>query len=67
MLDKAKVKRIRESHAPPLSMAKAAKAAGMGSAQAWNKIENGDGLSLSIKTLNKISLALGVKAKDLLK
>jgi transcriptional regulator with XRE-family HTH domain len=67
MLDREKIKRARESQKPPMSMAKAAIAAGMGSAQAWNKIENGDGVSLSVKTLNKVAKALGVKAKDLLK
>ena len=65
MLDTQKLKREREKRG--LSMAAAAKVAGMNSAQAWDNIENGDGLSLTLKTLNKMASGLKVPAKDLLK
>lgn len=65
MLDTTKLKAEREKRG--LSMAQAAKAASMNSAQAWNKIENGDGESLTLRTLNRIATGLKIDAKDLLK
>ena len=65
MLDTAKLKACREKLG--LSMADAARIARIGTAQAWNKIENGDGLSLTLKTLNKMATGLKIPAKDLLK
>jgi transcriptional regulator with XRE-family HTH domain len=65
MLDTEKLRQVREGKA--LSQADAASLAGFKSRQAWSKIESGDGTELTLATLNRIAVALGVKAKDLLK
>lgn len=65
MLDTDKLKSERNKR--KWSMAKAAKLSKMGTPQAWDKIENGDGLSLTLKTLNKIASAFKMPAKELLK
>ena len=65
MLDTGRVKQERERQ--QLSMAAAARLAGMTAAQTWERIENGNGLSLTLRTLNKIAKALGIPARDLLK
>jgi transcriptional regulator with XRE-family HTH domain len=64
MLDTAKLKDERERR--KLSMAAAARIVGM-KAQAWERIENGDGLSLTLKSLNRMASALKIPAKDLLR
>lgn len=64
MLDTKKLREIREVKG--LTMAAAAKATGISSAQAWEKIENGDGLSLTLRSLNRISEGLKIPAKELL-
>jgi DNA-binding XRE family transcriptional regulator len=63
-LDFEKIKRLRE--ASNLSQEEAATAAGMGSKQAWSRIENGTHTNLSIATLEAIARALGCSARDLL-
>jgi transcriptional regulator with XRE-family HTH domain len=65
MVDVAKLKRERDARG--LTMAQAAKLAGMQSAQAWDRVENGDGLSLTLRTLNTIASGLKIPAKDLLR
>lgn len=65
MVDLPKLKREREQRG--LSMAQAAKLAGMRTAQSWDRVENGDGLSVTLRTLNKIAHGLKIPAKDLLK
>ena len=65
MLDTQKMRAERERQG--LSMAAAAKLAKMGSAQAWDQIENSKGDSLTLKSLNRIAAALKVPAKELLK
>jgi transcriptional regulator with XRE-family HTH domain len=64
MLDTGRLMREREKQG--LSMAAAAKAAGM-IPQAWERLEKGDGLSLTLKTLNRVAKGLKVPAKELLK
>ncbi len=65
MLDTQKMRAERERLG--LSMAGAAKLAKMGSAQAWDQIENSKGDSLTLKSLNRIAAALKMPAKELLK
>jgi transcriptional regulator with XRE-family HTH domain len=65
VLDTAKMRALREKLYP--SQKAAAEAAQMGTAQAWSKIEAGDGASVTLKTVGKIARALKVPAKDLLK
>jgi transcriptional regulator with XRE-family HTH domain len=64
MLDTTKLRTERERQS--LSMAQAGKLAKM-TAQQWEQIENSDGLSLTLRTLNKIAVGLKIPAKDLLK
>jgi DNA-binding XRE family transcriptional regulator len=64
-LDNAKMRRLRED--AKLSQEEAARKAGMKTKQAWNRIESGTHLNVSIDTLEAIAKALGCKAKDLLK
>ncbi len=64
MLDTKKLRQERERRG--LSMAGAGKLAGM-AAQAWERIENGDGLSLTLRTLNRVAAGLKIPAKNLLK
>jgi transcriptional regulator with XRE-family HTH domain len=66
MLDIVKMKRLRERAG--LSQGAAAKRAGMTVRQQWSNIERGaTGSGVTLGTLEKIALALGVKVKDLLK
>ncbi|HEY7088293.1 MAG TPA: helix-turn-helix transcriptional regulator [Tepidisphaeraceae bacterium] len=64
MLDTAKLKRERENRG--LSMAQAAKLCGM-KMQLWQRIESGDGLSLTLRTLNRLASAFKMPPKSLLK
>lgn len=65
VLDTAKVKARREELG--LSQQAAADLAEMSHAQAWSRIELGDGESVTLRTVSKIARALKVPAKDLLK
>lgn len=49
-----------------LTMQQAAEAAGLGSKQAWNNIENGGKTNVELDTLGRIATALKCKPKDLL-
>jgi transcriptional regulator with XRE-family HTH domain len=62
-LDVAKVRRLRLRK--KLTQDAAAKLAGVGHRTAWNRIERGH-RSISLRTLEKVAAALGVRAKDLL-
>jgi transcriptional regulator with XRE-family HTH domain len=63
-VDTTKIKKLREERG--LSLAAAAKAAGLRSRQAWHGIETG-AYSPTVETLEKVAAALGVKATALLK
>lgn len=64
-LDFEKIRVLRTKKG--LTLQQAAVAAGMKTKQAWNKIEAGRQMNLGIETLERVAIALGVKAKDLLK
>jgi transcriptional regulator with XRE-family HTH domain len=63
-LDVGKVRRLRLRR--KLTQDAAAKLAGVGDRTAWCHIEKGR-RSISLRTLEKVAAALGVRAKDLLK
>ncbi len=65
MLDIAKIKSLREKAG--LSVADAARAAGLKSRQHWQGVESGTAANPTLQTIEAIAKALGVKAKDLLK
>ena len=65
MLDLKKIKDLREKKG--WTFGQASQEAGFSSRQQWQNIESGRSASLTLKTLEKIAKALGVKAKDLLK
>jgi transcriptional regulator with XRE-family HTH domain len=63
-IDIEKIKRFREKLG--WTQEQAAKAAGLANRQHWNQIETGLRDNLTVDTLEKVAMALGVKAKDLL-
>lgn len=62
-LDKIKTLRTKKGW----SFANAAEAAQLSNRQHWYQIESGLKSNITIDTLEKMAVALGVKAKDLLK
>jgi transcriptional regulator with XRE-family HTH domain len=65
VLDTQKMKALRLKLG--LSMEDAAKLSGFTDRQRWYEIESGRTTNIKIGTLNAIAVALGVKARDLLK
>ena len=65
VLDTEKIQALRTKLG--LTQEEAAKRAGFKGRQAWNNVESGRQVSISLATLDKIARALGVKARDLLK
>ncbi len=63
-VDYEKIKSLREKRG--WTQEDAAKAAGLGSRQAWHQVESGNHVP-RLDTLEKIALALGVKVASLLK
>lgn len=64
-LDVEKIRRIREKLG--ITQEQAAAAAGLkGGRQAWNDIESGRRVNLTIETLERIAGALGTRAAELL-
>lgn len=64
-IDIEKIKALREKKG--LTQVHAAKLAGLANRQHWNQIESGLRDNLTIKSLEKVAEALGVRGKDLLK
>lgn len=64
MLDTNRLKAARKKAG--FTQEEAARKAGLSSKQTWNNIERGRS-DVTLKTLDTIAKALGVKAKDLLK
>ena len=64
-LDTEKIRSLRE--AAGLTMQQAADKAGFKSRQHWHAAESGDIGNITLDTLRRIAVALGVKARDLLK
>lgn len=62
-LEKIKALRLKKNW----SFADAAQAAGFTNRQRWYQIESGTYDNITIRTLEAMAAALGVKAKDLLK
>lgn len=61
------MKKLREARLKAgLTQKEAAARVGLSSRQAWNNIERGRA-DVTLRTLDKIAAALGVKARDLLK
>jgi transcriptional regulator with XRE-family HTH domain len=63
-LDTKKVRDLRL--AAGLTLAKAAKLAGLPGPQTWSDMEQGRRSNLTLRTLDRIAKALGVSARDLL-
>lgn len=64
-MDRVKIKHLREQRG--LSLADAARQAGLSSRQVWYQIESGRLENLTIATLERIAKVLGCRAADLLK
>lgn len=65
MLDVEKIRNLREKAG--LTQQQAAELAKLKSRQHWNQIESGRQANVTVDMLERIAIALGVKAKDLLK
>lgn len=59
-----RIRQLREDAG--LTQQEAAQAAGIVTKQAWNNIEKGRQKNLTVKTLERMARALGVKVSDLL-
>jgi len=60
-----KIKRLREQLG--LTQEEAAKRAGLKGRQAWSNVENGWLTNPTLKTVENVARALGVKARDILR